>query len=398
MVKYDVVIVGGGPAGLAAAYSSAKAKARTVVIEKDDSIGQYIRTSGVTWISDMERLGIPSIYYNPIRNYRLISPSNEIIITGKEPQACVLDVRSTYQYLATLAANEGSDLMVRSQVYDVKRNSSRIIGVKARTPHGNLEIDSKVVIDASGFNSIVARKAGLVNEWKRYGIGVEYECFCEYIDPQTWILMVGSKYSEAGYSWVFPLSENRFRIGVGIGRPESTMDPMKKLNDILDNKIKPLNEIKKIQPLELHFGLIPNEGVSRSTVYDGLILVGDSAGQSNPLVLEGIRFAIDFGRLAGIIGAKSLQNGSDKESLLEYERIWRSRSESKIKASLKVQSRWLHLTDEQWDKEIEILRELSIDEFLDFVRCEFTNSKMLRLAVNHPKLVARRLFDLVVNK
>ena len=346
----------------------------------------------------MERLGIPSIHYNPIRNYRLISPSKEIIITGKEPQACVLDVRSTYQYLATLAANEGSDLMVRSQVYDVKRNSSRITGVKARTPHGNLEIDSKVVIDASGFNSIVARKAGLVNEWKRYGIGVEYECFCEYIDPQTWILMVGSKYSEAGYSWVFPLSENRFRIGVGIGRPESTMDPMKKLNDILDNKIKPLNEIKKIQPLELHFGLIPNEGVSRSTVYDGLILVGDSAGQSNPLVLEGIRFAIDFGRLAGVIGAKSLQNGSDKESLLEYERIWRSRCESKIKASIKVQSRWLGLTDEQWDKEIEILRELSIDEFLDFVRCEFTNSKMLRLAVNHPKLVARKLFDLVVNK
>ena len=40
MVKYDVVIVGGGPAGLAAAYSSAKAKANTVVIEKDDSIGQ----------------------------------------------------------------------------------------------------------------------------------------------------------------------------------------------------------------------------------------------------------------------------------------------------------------------------------------------------------------------
>jgi digeranylgeranylglycerophospholipid reductase len=126
--------------------------------------------------------------------------------------------------------------------------------------------------------------------------------------------------------------------------------------------------------------------------------VGDSAGQSNPLVLEGIRFAIDFGRLAGVIGAKSLQNGSDKESLLEYERIWRSRCESKIKASIKVQSRWLGLTDEQWDKEIEILRELSIDEFLDFVRCEFTNSKMLRLAVNHPKLVARKLFDLVVNK
>ena len=67
MVKYDVVIVGGGPAGLAAAYSSAKAKASTVVIEKDDAIGQFVRTSGVTWIDDMERLEIPRIYYNPLR-------------------------------------------------------------------------------------------------------------------------------------------------------------------------------------------------------------------------------------------------------------------------------------------------------------------------------------------
>ena len=172
LVKYDLAIVGGGPAGLSAAYASAKGKASTVVMEKDDSIGQYVRTSGVTWINDMERLGIPSTFYNPIKNYRLISPSNEIIISGKEPRACVLDVRATYQYLATLAANEGSDLMVRSHVFDVKKSSSRIFGVKARTPHGNLEIDSKVVIDASGFNSIVARKAGLVNEWRRYGIGV----------------------------------------------------------------------------------------------------------------------------------------------------------------------------------------------------------------------------------
>ena len=162
--------------------------------------------------------------------------------------------------------------MVRSQVHDVKRDSSRISGVKAITPKGEIQFNSKLVIDASGFNSTVARKAGLVNEWKRYGIGAEYECFCECVDPQTWILMVGSKYSSAGYAWVFPISRNRVRIGVGIGRPESRSDPLKNLNELFEKRIKPLNELGKIQPLELHYGLIPNEGCIRSSVHNGLIL------------------------------------------------------------------------------------------------------------------------------
>ena len=110
--------------------------------------------------------------------------------------------------------------------------------------------------------------------------------------------MVGREYSDAGYAWVFPLSKKRIRIGVGIGRPESNADPLEKLNSIMEKKLKPLDKIGKVQPIEFHSGIIPNEGIRKSTVSDGLILVGDSAGQANPLVLEGIRYAIEFGRLA----------------------------------------------------------------------------------------------------
>jgi len=52
--------------------------------------------------------------------------------------------------------------------------------------------------------------------------------------------------------------------------------------------------------------LIPNEGLSRKTVYDNLILVGDTAGMANPLVLEGIRYAIKYGRVAGDVASKSI--------------------------------------------------------------------------------------------
>ena len=106
---------------------------------------------------------------------------------------------------------------------------------------------------------------------------------------------------------------------------------------IIEKKLNPFHKMGKIMPIELHYGAIPNEGLRKSTVFDGLILVGDSAGQANPLLLEGIRYAIEFGRLAGKIGAMSLSDNSIKASLIEYERIWRSKIESKINSAIKVQ-------------------------------------------------------------
>jgi digeranylgeranylglycerophospholipid reductase len=397
--RYDIAIVGGGPAGLSAAYKASKLGANVILFEKDESIAHSIRTSGVSWIEDVEKLGISKDHYNPIKNYCLISPSNEATIRGDSAKSCVLNVRTTYQFLAFLAAEAGTEIMVRSNVVNVITDSkNRVLGLKVSTPKGDLVINCKLVIDASGFSSSIARRLRMVNEWKRYGVGAEYECYCEQVDPTTWTLMVGRQYSDVGYAWVFPVSKNRVRIGVGIGRPESNVDPMQKLHWIIENKLKPLDRLGKIQPIELHYGFIPNEGLRESSVSDGLILVGDSAGQSNPLVLEGIRYAIEFGRLAGEIGTRSLSQDCEKASLMEYDHFVRKRIESKIKAALKVQARWIGLSDDEWDKEIDTLRDLSIDEFLDFIKAEFTTVKMMKLALSHPKLAARQLFNIVLKK
>ena len=142
--------------------------------------------------------------------------------------------------------------------------------------------------------------------------------------------------------------------------------------------------------------MIPNEGLSRKTVYNNVILVGDSAGQANPLVLEGIRYAIRFGEVAGRVVADAIRNDNVNETtLLSYEKEWKKAIQSKINSAVKVQNRWVGLSDEEWDKELSIINELTADEFLDFIRADFGVSKMVKLATHHPKMVVRQLFNMV---
>ncbi len=394
--NYDIVVVGGGPAGLSAAWSAAKSGTKVAVLERDEAIGQSVRTSGVTWIKEARSFGIPPQYYNPIKNYAFYSPNNVIVKKSKEPEVAVLDVRKTYQYLAFEAAKAGAEIFLRTNVTDVIKQDEKLAGVKATSLKEDLSFHSKVIIDASGFYSVVGKAMGLASQWKRFGAGAEYEAYVEKLDPHTWYLMVGQNYSPAGYAWVFPLGENKARIGVGIGKPESQEDATQRLQELLEKKPKPLDAMGKIIPIEFHYGLIPNEGLRPSAVDDNLILVGDSAGQANPLVLEGIRYAIEFGRKAGEVAANAIKSGdTSKRSLKLYEDSMRKAIGSKIASAIKVQYRWLGLNDDEWDKEISIIDDLSAEEFLDFVKAEFGLANIIKLAAGHPKLALRQLFGLI---
>ena len=288
--NYDIIIVGAGPAGLSAAWAAAKKGVSVAVLEREEAIAQSIRTSGVTWISEAKSFGIPPDYYNPIRNYSFYSPNNQVTIHSNEYQAAVLDVRRTYQFLAYQAASVGADIFVRTNVTSTLIDEKgKLMGVKATSLKDELIFRSKLVIDASGFYSVIGKSLGTVPQWKRFGVGAEYEAYVENVDEETWSLMVGQQYSPAGYAWIFPLGKNRARIGVGVGKPESQADPTQQLLELVTKKPGPLGQLGKITPIEFHYGLIPNEGLTHTTIDDNLILVGDAAGQANPLVLEGIK-------------------------------------------------------------------------------------------------------------
>ena len=396
-LNFDVVVVGGGPAGSSAAHMAAKNGCTVALIEKEKEIAQTVRTSGVTWISDIKKFGIPEECYNPIKKFSFCSPKNSVKISGEIAKAAVLDVRKTYRFLANRAKTSGSELFTSTNVTEVlKDNSGKCSGVIAKSDGKQIQFNSKVVIDASGFVSVIAKELGYVTQWKKFGAGAEFEVKTEKLEHDNWWLMVGQEYSPAGYAWIFPTSKDTARIGVGIGKPDSDVDPTVRLNELLEKKLGPIKDLGNIEKIEFHYGLIPNDGVSRKTVYDNLILVGDSAGQANPLVLEGIRYAIRFGEVAGQVAADAIKNGDTTEaSLNPYEKEWKRAIESKINSAGKVQNRWVGLTDDEWDKELSIIEELTADEFLDFIRADFGVSKMVKLATHHPKMIVRQLFNMV---
>ena len=396
-LNFDVVVVGGGPAGSSAAHMAAKNGHTVALIEKEKEIAQTVRTSGVTWISDIKKFGIPEECYNPIKKFSFCSPKNSVKISGEIAKAAVLDVRKTYRFLANRAKTSGSELFTSTNVTEVlKDDTGKCTGVIAKSDGKQIQFNSKVVIDASGFVSVIAKELGYVTQWKKFGAGAEFEVKTEKLEHDNWWLMVGQEYSPAGYAWIFPTSKDTARIGVGIGKPDSDVDPTVRLNELLEKKLGPIKDLGNIEKIEFHYGLIPNDGVSRKTVYDNLILVGDSAGQANPLVLEGIRYAIRFGEVAGQVAADAIKNGDTTEmSLSPYEKEWKRAIESKINSAGKVQNRWVGLTDDEWDKELSIIEELTADEFLDFIRADFGVSKMVKLATHHPKMIVRQLFNMV---
>lgn len=394
-LSYDIVVVGAGPAGSSAAFSAAKLGYRVALVEKEETVAQTVRTSGVTWMDSIKEFEIPEYCYNPVKNYGFCSPNNEVVISGKIAMAAVLDVRKTYRWLAEKAQKQDVELFLNTTITGATRDQHGIT-LSATSPNGEISFHCKIVIDASGFQTIVGKSLGLTTQWKRFGAGAEYEVEAENADPDTWWLMVGRDYSPAGYAWIFPLGGKIVRIGVGVGKPESPLDPTERLKEIIEKKLGPIAKIGKITPIEFHYGLIPNDGLSRKTVYDNLILVGDTAGQANPLVLEGIRYAIRFGRVAGETAANAIHRGDlSEKSLISYEENWKKAIQSKINSASKVQARWIGLSDQEWDKELDIIRELSIDEFLDFIKADFGLASIVKMAVSHPKLAVRQLFNIV---
>ena len=392
-------MVGGGPAGLAAAEAAAKTGARVGVLERQKEIGYPVHTSGGSWISDMRALGIPGELYYPIHRVTFLSPNRQARFAYDEPVCCVLDVRGVYQHLAGRAVAAGAEIHPSSPVEGPIVEDGRVVGVVAKD-HRNRAGRwlASVVVDASGFSCTLATRAGLHAGYRRYGFGAEYDLYAPSYDPDELYLIMGSQVAPSGYAWAFPRGKGRVRLGVGVLRPDTEADAREYLDSFAKRLPTLAPAFAGASPLEYHTGLFPSEGVAPRFNSDGLIATGDAAGHGSTLVGEGIRFAIYSGQMAGAVAGEAIAaHDASAAFLMRYERQWRARFGREMEISYIVNQRITAWSDTSWDEGVEMLGRVTPAQAAQLLRGDYSAGLFLGVLRRNPGLLrtgTRKFFDL----
>ncbi len=400
---WNVLIVGGGPAGLAAAEAAAKQGARTLVLERQNEIGYPVHTSGGSWVSDMEVLGIPRHLYHPINKVFFVSPHREVPLHYNPAVACVLDVRGVYQHLAGRAVAAGATLRMRHTVEQTLIEDDRIVGVTAKNHRGErVEFRADVTIDASGFSRHIGVRTEMGKAFHRYGYGAEYDMYAPNYPQDELYLIMGSQFAPRGYAWTFPRGNGRVRLGVGVLHPDSDDDARVYLDSIVRDLPQLTAKFKDASPIEYHTGLFPSERPLERFSRDGLLLAGDAGGHGSTLVGEGIRFAIYSGQMAGAVAAEAVKAGNTSSAFLErFDKRWRARFGRDMDISYMINKRIANYTDEQWDGALDLMKRLTPAQMAQALRGDFTTGLVMGILARNPGLIAsggKKFLDLMLER
>jgi len=383
--SYDAIIAGGGPAGLAAAETLARRGCSALVLEQNHEIGSPIRTSGGSFIDELDALGVPSSLHHPISRVRFLSPANAAVYEYAQPRMCVMDVRGVFQFLAGRAVEAGAGVRLAAKVEGPVLQDERVVGVRTR----DAVLGARVVIDATGYRSVLLKQAGLDPRIRRFGVGAEYDMYAPHCDEREAVLLVGSELAPAGYAWVFPWGRHRVRVGVGIIHPDSDAKPDAYLDALVAGAGRYGVDLRGAQPLEHHAGLIPSECFARQFAGNGILGVGDAAGQASSLLGEGIRWAIHAGRMAGEVAAEAIAKGDvSRAALAVFERKWTKRYGKDLRLAHKINQRIAGWDDQKWDQRLEVLKLLTPDQFVEALKTNLTGGWLLRFLARNPRALA----------
>ncbi len=216
------------------------------------------------------------------------------------------------------AAEAGAEVRDGTPVRSIEAHPENI---EVRTP--NDSIQSKMVIGADGMGGPTARSGHLYQSWNPYQVAYAIEAEVR-IGREAVLDFIGEQecfdiyfgVSQAGYGWVFP-KDDHLTVGVGC-----RLSKLRDAQELFRQFVKGISELEGRDIPKPKAHLIPLGGIAKVPLAaDRILLAGDSAGFAEPLLGEGIYFAILGGQIAADVAEEACSAGKfDEEFLATYAR------------------------------------------------------------------------------
>ncbi|MBE0504008.1 MAG: NAD(P)/FAD-dependent oxidoreductase [Desulfuromonadales bacterium] len=316
LIRSDVIIVGAGPAGCAAALHLSGQGHAVILIER--LALPQVKACGDALLPDalraLDRFGVADALAavgKSLDTLHITAPN------GAEVELAVRSLSLKRPDLHALLHERlracGVELWRGEVLEPIRSSDGQICGVRCRRDGGMTEIFAPLVILASGARPETMQRFGMVEGEAPTAVAIR-AYYRDYDNPNDTTLRIACHPAIApGFFWLCPLPESQYSIGCGHSlaanrRPE---------HQYLQNRLEYLSRFypasAKIVGQEDMIGTpcssVLRTGLAGAKLYaDGLLVTGEAAGSSSPLFGAGVGKALESGELAGIVAAEALAN------------------------------------------------------------------------------------------
>ena len=320
-MRYDVAIIGGGPAGSTAATTLARGGRSVIVLEREKFPRFHIGESLLPYSMDaFDRLGLrekmEQAGFMPKYGAEIASGCGTCEVRFHFKNGFKSKRESAYQVtradfdklLLDHAREQGADVFEETQVTGIEFFDTGV-RLRAKGEDCPAEIEADYVIDASGRNSLVGNYFGLkkaYHDLKKFAVYAHYEGVdrAEGIDGTLTRMVRTSK----SWFWMIPLSETKMSIGLVMNldeykarglSPESILNEAIAEQPVMQEKMRHATRISPVH------GTGDYSYRNEKFTGDRWMLAGDAAGFIDPVFSSGVFLAILTGEQSGdaILGA-----------------------------------------------------------------------------------------------
>ena len=322
--KYDVIVVGGGPAGVSAALSCRRKNLDVLLIDKkkQDMIGDKVCGEAISketshFVSD--KLGI-----KPPSGEEINVPVEKLVLKTSLPEdhislpaiGYMIDRHKYGQRLLNDAIKAGTEVLAETKVIGPILKEDKVSGVKIKdTKKQEQEIEAKIVIDCSGVLGVI--RTNLPEDFepklsKKLDNTDYASCYREIIElkePHGLDGKIVLKYEEdipePGYIWFF--SDGKYKLNCGTGFIKEGKNQKKSVKEVYFKAMEKYYPRGSYEILDGRGGVVSIRPPLWNAVAPGLMVAGDAAFHADPLTAEGHGPALMAGYFAGLISSKAIE-------------------------------------------------------------------------------------------